>query len=94
MKLPLSAPAGVERGLGGEGGNYKKKYYNKLPASPKKLEERPSKKKRPNETQSACLRKKAGISKSSIPPEANASTLAAACVRSRLRQTLGGSIEP
>ena len=38
--------------------------------------------------QSACLRRKAGISISSMPLEARASTLAAACVRPE-RQTLG-----
>ena len=42
--------------------------------------------------QSACLRKKAGISKSSMPPEASASTFAAACVR-LVRQTLGTAME-
>ncbi len=41
--------------------------------------------------QSACLRRKAGISKSSMPPEASASTLAAAWVR-LVRQTLGTPI--
>jgi integrase len=43
-------------------------------------------------SQSACLRKNAGISKSSMPPLLNASTLAAAEVR--LRQTLGVAMEP
>jgi hypothetical protein len=38
--------------------------------------------------QSACLRRNAGISISSMPLELSASTLAAACVRP-LRQTLG-----
>ena len=42
--------------------------------------------------QSACLRKNAGISKSSMPPLLKASTLAAAEVR--LRQTLGVAMEP
>jgi hypothetical protein len=40
------------------------------------------------ESQSACLRKKAGISMSSIPADAMPSTLAAACVR-LVRHTLG-----
>lgn len=44
--------------------------------------------------QSACLRRNAGISKSSMPPLDNASTLAAAVVRSRVRQTLGVLMEP
>jgi len=43
--------------------------------------------------QSACLRRKAGISKSSMPPDASASTLAAACVR-LVRQTLGTAMLP
>lgn len=43
--------------------------------------------------QSACLRKNAGISKSSMPPEDSASTLAAAWVR-LVRQTLGISRLP
>ena len=42
--------------------------------------------------QSACLRKNAGISKSSMPPLLKASTLAAAEVR--LRQTLGVAMAP
>ena len=45
-----------------------------------------------NEDQSACLRKKAGISKSSMPPEAKASTFAAAWVR-LVRHTLGTAME-
>ena len=40
------------------------------------------------QSQSACLRKNAGISKLSMPPEDSASTLAAAWVRP-VRQTLG-----
>ncbi len=43
--------------------------------------------------QSACLRKNAGISKSSIPPDDSASTLAAACVR-LVRHTLGTAMPP
>ena len=43
--------------------------------------------------QSACLRKKAGISKSSMPPDANASTFAAAWVR-LVRHTLGTDMWP
>ena len=46
-----------------------------------------------SETQSACLRRKAGISKSSMPPDASASTLAAAWVR-LVRQTLGTAMLP
>ncbi len=45
--------------------------------------------KNPTTPQSACRRKKAGMSMSSRPPLAMASTIAAACVRSRVRQTLG-----
>ncbi len=43
-------------------------------------------------SQSACLRRKAGISKSSMPPDDRASTLAAAWVR-LVRQTLGTAME-
>lgn len=42
-------------------------------------------------SQSACLRRNAGISKSSMPPLDKASTLAAAWVR-LVRQTLGTAI--
>ncbi len=44
-------------------------------------------------SQSACLRRKAGISKSSMPPEDSASTLAAAWVR-LVRHTLGTARPP
>jgi len=43
--------------------------------------------------QSACLRRKAGISRSSMPPDESASTRAAACVR-LVRQTLGTDMPP
>ncbi len=43
--------------------------------------------------QSACLRRKAGISRSSIPPDDSASTRAAACVR-LVRHTLGTDMLP
>ena len=43
--------------------------------------------------QSACLRRKAGISRSSMPPDDRASTRAAACVR-LVRHTLGTDMLP
>ena len=43
--------------------------------------------------QSACLRRKAGISRSSMPPDDSASTRAAAWVR-LVRQTLGTDMLP
>ena len=43
--------------------------------------------------QSACLRRKAGISRSSMPPDDSASTRAAACVR-LVRHTLGTDMLP
>ena len=46
-----------------------------------------------NADQSACLRRKAGISRSSMPPDDSASTRAAACVR-LVRQTLGTDMPP
>ena len=45
------------------------------------------------DAQSACLRRNAGISKSSMPPEDSASTLAAAWVR-LVRHTLGTAMLP
>ena len=47
----------------------------------------------PGFPQSACLRKNAGISKSSMPPDDSASTLAAAWVRF-VRHTLGTDMLP
>ena len=83
----MKSPSIAQRGEGGvRGGSGESLLLSKVPGRRSVTHEN-------QQDQSACLRKKAGISKSSMPPDASASTLAAACVR-LVRQTLGTDMLP
>ena len=94
IKAPSSCPGGGRKGAGGLVGEIQKTKNPTVLGAKRQQLDAARQKSPPSPTnekvfQSACLRKKAGISKSSIPPDESASTLAAACVRSRVRHTLG-----